>query len=356
MFVSWTKGGLGLDTIDRVLLNAVQTRFPVEPRPYSALADLAGISENEAFARIQTFRRNGVIRRIGGVFNSHRLGYVSTLCAAKVPEDKVAVLTDLLATIHGVTHNYLRDHLYNMWFTLIVTSQPELEKILNSVRETSGVFEIYSLPAIRLFKIKVEFDLESISDSTDENELETTTQFEYNINPDFNLTQETQSYPLQEDDIALIRLLQGNLAESLTPYASLAESLNCTEDKVIFDTKRLINEKVIRRFGAVLRHQKAGFTANAMGVWEVPPEQVNQVGEKMALFREVSHCYQRPTLIDWPYNLFTMVHGRTHAECERVMESISQATGIVSYKMLFSVAELKKSSMQYFPEEEDSDL
>ncbi|HUS87761.1 MAG TPA: Lrp/AsnC family transcriptional regulator, partial [Desulfosporosinus sp.] len=155
-------------------------------------------------------------------------------------------------------------------------------------------------------------------------------------------------------DIALIRVLQGNLPDSITPYSVLAENLHWQVDDVIFIAIRLLEAEVVRRFGAVLRHQKAGFVANAMGVWQVDPEQAAEVGEIMARFKEVSHCYQRPTLPDWPYSLFTMIHGRTVEDCGDVMKRISRATGAKTYSMLFSTAELKKSSMQYFLEEESN--
>ena len=162
---------------------------------------------------------------------------------------------------------------------------------------------------------------------------------------------DSSPYELNKEDIALIRVLQGNLPDSITPYSVLAENLHCQVEDVISIAKRLLEAEVVRRFGAVLRHQKAGFVANAMGVWQVDPEQGAEVGEIMARFKEVSHCYQRPTLPDWPYSLFTMIHGRTAGDCGEVMKKISLATGVKTYSMLFSTVELKKSSMQYFLEE-----
>ena len=161
MSLPWAEGGngLALDAIDRALLNAVQTGFPVEAQPYQSLSDLVGITEKEALARIQDLRQEGIIRRLGGVFDSHRLGYYSTLCSAKVPQDKIPIMTEILAAIPGVTHNYLRDHAYNMWFTLIASSKEKVGELLQDLRQKSGVGEVYSLPALRLFKIKVDFDL-----------------------------------------------------------------------------------------------------------------------------------------------------------------------------------------------------
>lgn len=345
MRIPGPQGGINVDTIDRVLLNRVQTGFPVDANPYRTLGELANISEQEAYDHIQGLRRDGIIRRLGGVFDSQKLGYTSTLCAAKVPEEKIPVLTEYLAGLVGVTHNYLRNHEYNMWFTVIAPSGEELEQILERARELSGVRAIYSLPALRLFKIKVDFDMGS-GDKENENRSE-----EPAVKSDSSVPgQTTEPYNLTGEDIALVRALQGDLPASLTPFADLAEDVQLTEQEVLQRVNNLIQVGAMRRFGAVLRHQKAGFIANAMGVWRVPEDQVIEVGKVMASFKEVSHCYQRPTLPDWPYNLFTMVHGRSAEDCKNVIERIADATGIQEHGMLFSTKELKKTSMQYFME------
>ncbi|HVJ48121.1 Lrp/AsnC family transcriptional regulator [Desulfitobacterium sp.] len=351
-----------MDAVERILLNTVQTDFPVTSHPYQRLGVLAGVSEEEAWQRLSQLRHDGIIRRLGGVFDSHRLGYQSTLCAAKVPQEKISLVAEFLNGIPGVTHNYLREHQYNMWFTLIASTEAEVEKILNSVRHVLGSGEVYSLPAIRLFKISVDFDFSKTDSEKDSNlgDLEDL-DFEIDNAHDKNFSklpgawETSQPVPisLTYRDKALIRVLQGNLPNSLTPFAELAQTLQWTEKEVLEQTLSLLERNLIRRFGAVLRHQKVGFTANAMGVWPVPEDRAQEIGEKMATFREVSHCYQRPTLPDWPYTLFTMIHGRSAEDCQDVMERIAQATGVEGYRMLFSQAELKKSSMQYFTEEID---
>ncbi|MDR3585307.1 MAG: AsnC family transcriptional regulator [Desulfosporosinus sp.] len=338
-----------MDSTDRALLNAIQNHFPIALHPYQSLGEAVGTTEEDAYKRIQRLRQEGIIRRLGGVFDSRRLGYYSTLCTSKVSEEKIPVLAKLLEGIPGVTHNYIRNHEYNVWFTLIARSQVVAESILQNIREVSGVSEVFSLPATRLFKINVNFDFDlSDEDTSEEEGIDTFGDADLrgahkgNVSP----------YDLSNEDIALIQILQGNLPDSQTPFTVLAERLQWQVDVVISIASRLLEEKVIRRFGAVLRHQKAGFVANAMGVWQVDPERAAEVGETMARFKEVSHCYQRPTLPDWPYNLFTMVHGRTAEDCGDVMKKISLATGVKTYSMLFSTAELKKSSMQYFLEDE----
>ena len=335
-----------MDSTDRALLNVIQNHFPIAVHPYQILGLAVGTTEEDAFQRIQRLRQEGIIRRLGGVFDSRRLGYYSTLCTAKVPEEKISTLATLLEGIPGVTHNYIRNHEYNVWFTLIARSKAVAESTLQNIREVLGVSEIYSLPATRFFKINVNFDFDlSNKDTSKDEEIENNMQKPKDSSP----------YELNSEDIALIRVLQGNLPDSITPYSVLADDLHWQVENVISIALRLVEVEVARRFGAVLRHQKAGFVANAMGVWQVDPRQAAEVGKIMARFKEVSHCYQRDTLPDWPYSLFTMIHGRTVEGCEEVMKRISLATGVKTYSMLFSTAELKKSSMQYFLEEAGRD-
>lgn len=359
-----------MDKLDCSLLNIVQTNYPVAVRPYQTLAGLAGTTEKEAWQRIQSFRQEGIIRRLGGVFDSQRLGYKSILCAAKVPENKIRVLADLLLDSPGVTHNYLRNHEYNIWFTLIAPSQKEAEKTLTFIKkEVIGTEEVYALPALRLFKIRVDFDLnpkkktdgpsksgEGFAGDSSEGPIADSERSIADSEHSSLITPASQQlapYPVDEEDKRLIRELQGNIPESLTPFAEIAKKLAWDEQKVLLRTQSLVRERVIRRFGAVLRHQQAGFTANAMGVWQVPAEKAEETGKVMASFREVSHCYQRPAFAGWPYNLFTMIHARSEEECAAIMARISKATAINDYSMLFSIKELKKSSMQYYMEKDD---
>jgi DNA-binding Lrp family transcriptional regulator len=149
-------------------------------------------------------------------------------------------------------------------------------------------------------------------------------------------------------DKELMKILQGDIPLTLRPYRDISEQVGITEDEVVERINGYIEKKYIRRFGATLRHQKAGFSANGMAVWKIPEEDRQRVGEIMAGFREVSHCYERPTFPDWPYNIFTMLHGKTEDECRDTARRISEATGITDYHILFSVQEFKKTSMVYF--------
>lgn len=148
-----------LDSIDRRLLDIIQTDFPLAGRPYAVLGELAGITEDEAHARVTALRSNGIIRRLGANFQSSKLGFVSTLCAARVPREKMDDFIAKVNAVPGVTHNYERDHSYNIWFTLISPSSAEAAKTLAEISESTGI-AILDLPATRFFKIRVDFRME----------------------------------------------------------------------------------------------------------------------------------------------------------------------------------------------------
>jgi DNA-binding Lrp family transcriptional regulator len=154
-----TEAEVQLDELDRLILNEIQSHFPIESRPYLVLAQKLGSSEDEIMLRVQNLKDREVIRRIGANFNSRKLGYTSTLCAARVKPEQVERFVDVVNGYSGVTHNYRRDHTYNVWFTLIAPSEEEIERILQEISEESGVGGTISLPAERMFKIQVDFEL-----------------------------------------------------------------------------------------------------------------------------------------------------------------------------------------------------
>ena len=151
----------------------------------------------------------------------------------------------------------------------------------------------------------------------------------------------------------IIHLLQQDLAVVEQPFAVVAERLGISESEVIEKVRDLVADGTIRRFGATLRHQRSGFEANAMVVWKVELERLEEVGRVFASFREVSHCYQRPALSDWPYRLFTMIHSTSEGECRQIAKRMAEAAGVGSYDLLFTVEELKKTTMEYFAESKD---
>ncbi len=331
-----------LTELDRRVISTIQAAFPIKARPYAVLAEDLGSTESDVLVSVKHMKAEGVIRRIGAIFDSHRLGYRSTLCAIAVPEERVDDVAALIGEYHNVTHNYEREDRYNVWFTLIAPSQARIDAILDEIAEKTGIDDILNLPAIRLFKIKVDFDL--------------TGEREQRIEaPPIVKPAEIEPVHFNREEKALARLLQADLPLVEHPFAAIARILlecgyDVDESWVLERTAAWVDSKVVRRFGAAIKHHKTGFSANAMGVWSCGEERVEEVGRIMASFKEVSHCYQRPTTPTWPANLYTMIHGRTRAEVESVAARIHEATGLETPRLLYSVREFKKASMKYFAE------
>jgi len=331
-----------LTELDKRVLTEIQANLPVAPAPYAVLAERVDSTEAEVLASVLGMKRDAVIRRIGAIFDSHRLGYRSTLCAIAAPPERVEEVAALIGCYPNVTHNYLREDRYNIWFTLIAESRQRIEQILIEIAATTRIEDILDLPAIRLFKIRVDFDLTGSREGRGEA-------------PPIVKPAETEAATLTDDEKALARLLQDDLPETLTPFADLAARLrdrdvDVTEEWVIERTAAWRDSGVIRRFGAAIKHHKTGFAANAMGVWTSPEDGIEEIGAIMASFKEVSHCYQRPSTPTWPANLYTMIHGRSREECEDVAHRIQGATGLPEPRLLYSVKEFKKTSMKYFAE------
>ena len=148
-----------MDAIDRKIINAIQSDFPISPQPYLELGKRLHLSEDEILERVKALKAAGIIRRIGGNFHSQRLNHTSTLCAARVPEEKIEAFVEVVNRYPGVTHNYLRKHDYNVWFTFIAPSMSFIQEALREISERTGVQEIFSLPAVRMFKIRVDFEV-----------------------------------------------------------------------------------------------------------------------------------------------------------------------------------------------------
>ncbi|MDP2681885.1 MAG: AsnC family transcriptional regulator [Deltaproteobacteria bacterium] len=149
-----------MDAVDKKMLNIIQTKFPIVQRPYEAIGKEVGASETDVILRIGNLKKEGIIRRIGATFDPRKLGFVSSLCAAKVPSDKIKKFVEVVNSYSGVTHNYERDNEYNIWFTFIDESMEEIENKLKEISKKTGIKDVRNLPTVRFFKIRVDFDME----------------------------------------------------------------------------------------------------------------------------------------------------------------------------------------------------
>jgi siroheme decarboxylase len=326
-----------LDDTDKQLLNLMQGSFPLDPRPYARVADAAGLPEGEVLERVQHLLDKRIIREITPIFDTRAFGYASMLVAAKVDPQNPHRAARFINTHPGVTHNYLRDHDFNLWFTIAVEpdSKLGLDGTLDVIAERTGAESIRQLPTLRLFKIRMDLEMEGGTDAL--------SSAGEAVEP-----MELEPIALSDDDIATVRATQGPMPVISEPYAPAAERLGVPVGTVLDRLGSLRERGGLRRVAAILYHRRAGFSANGMGVWAVPEAEILETGKRMAAFRGISHCYQRPTYPDWPYSVFTMAHGRSKEECDAILDMIAETTGINDRATLYSSTEFKKVRMLYF--------
>ena len=329
-----------LDELDKRLLNLLQGSFPIAERPYEHVAGLAGVPEDEVLTRTKRLVDERIIREITPIFDTRVLGYSSMLVAAKVDAENPWRAAKIINSHPGVSHNYLRDHDFNIWFT--IATEPDsalgLEGTLEVLQRLTGAESVRQLPTLRLFKIRMDLEMEkgtdalaAVAEAVDH--------------------REPEAIELSDLDLAVIRATQGPMDVVSEPFASPAAELGVSQGELFDHLESMRERRALRRVAAILFHRRAGFSANGMGVWRVPEERILELGPRMASFRGISHCYQRPTYADWPYSVFTMAHGRSKEECDAILDSIAEDTGIEDRRTLYSSTEFKKVRLRYFTDE-----
>jgi siroheme decarboxylase len=338
------KGGsaIPLDETDRRLMNLLQSSFPLDPEPFALLASEAELELDDALARTRRLLEGRIIREITPIFDTRALGYESMLVAAKVDAEHPQRAAQIVNAHPGVSHNYLRTHEFNLWFTIATPpdSALGLKGTLEALMEETGAESMRELPTLTLFKINMNLEMEKGTEA-----LATAVE----AAP----PRELEAQPYDERDVALIRALQGPMAAVERPYDEAAARLGISTEELLERLRGMVDRRLLRRVAAILYHRRAGFSANGMGVWKVPEEQILEVGAKMASFRGISHCYQRPTYEDWPYSVFTMAHGRSKEECDAILDSIAAECGMgpEDRATLYSSTEYKKIRLHYFTED-----
>jgi DNA-binding Lrp family transcriptional regulator len=326
-----------LDELDKSLLTEAQKSFPIDHRPFEVLAERLGITEQRCLERIERLKAAGIIRQISAIFDPRALGYQSLVAAMRVPPASVDAAAQRLNQHPGVSHNYQRNDLFNLWFTIALPPSDSLEQVIGILHAQAGAEETIILPILKLYKVGMKLDLtgqepplESQDEIYDERRRIATRP------------------PLNEQDLRGIRVLQEDLPLIELPFAVLAEQAETTEADLFAWMRRMEHFGYMRRFAAILHQHQAGFLANALVVWQPPMAQVDTVGEQIALFRAVSHAYRCPTYPNWPYPLFTMLHGQSQAACMDLVAQIEERVGAYPHKSLLSVKEYKKERVKYF--------
>ena len=329
-----------LDELDRRLLNLLQGSFPIAVRPYARVAELGGLPEEEVLGRTKRLLDERIIREITPIFDTRVLGYSSMLVAARVDPENPWRAAKIINSHPGVSHNYLRDHDFNLWFTIATEpgSSLGLEGTLEVLERLTGAESIRQLPTLRLFKIRMDLEMEKGTEAL----AAVAEAVDY---------REPEAIPLSELDYAVIRATQGPMEVTPEPFAAAAGELGLSQEQLFEHLESMRERRALRRVAAILFHRRAGFSANGMGVWKVPEERIVELGPRMASFRGISHCYQRPTYADWPYSVFTMAHGRSKEECDAILDTIAEDTGIEERRTLYSSTEFKKVRLRYFTDE-----
>ena len=264
------------------------------------------------------------------------------LVAAKVDPENPHRPAGIINSHPGVSHNYLRTHEFNLWFTIATPPDSELglEGTLRLLQELTGAESIRQLPTLTLFKINMNLEMEGGTE-------------ELAAPVEAAPPRELERQPYDETDIAVIRALQGPMEVNDRPYDAAAAEAGMSTDDLLGHLAGMVDRKLLRRVAAILFHRRAGFSANGMGVWRVPEERILEVGGQMAAVRGVSHCYQRPTYEDWPYSVFTMAHGRSKEECDAILDGIAETHALHGddRAILYSSTEFKKIRLHYFTDD-----
>src|SRR5574341_1023549 len=292
-----------LDSKDKEILNLIQWDFPLVERPFAEIGKRLNISEDEALTRIKAIKDTGIVRQINAIFDTRRLNYKSALVAMSIKPENLEDVANEVNKHPGVSHNYERNHEYNLWFTIAVPPDGAIQHDPDNPEPTDKPKNVDKIP-----------------------------------------------FSASERDKDFIRELQKDVEIVTEPFAEPARRLGISVEELFVQAKEYERIGVMRRFAAILRHRDAGFLANGMIVWKVPEEKIDETGAKLAEFPQVSHCYRRPIYPDWPYNLFSMVHARSEEAAKKMGVEMSKIIGITDYRILFSSREFKKDRVKYFEE------
>jgi AdoMet-dependent heme synthase len=318
-----------LTDLQKRLVSRLQDGLPFCSQPFAEIARLLGGTETQVLEQTRTLKESGVIRRLSAVINPRALGMASTLVTAHVPTDRIDAVAVAVNALTGVSHNYLREHHYNLWFTLQEPSADRIAKTLLGLHRQFGI-EFHSLLVTQVFKLDVRFD----------------------PGDDDAITQDVVDVPVAEpaslrpEHKRLLESLQQGIEVTSRPFDALLLDGQATEDVL-----RLLVELnalgVLRRVAAVMDHRRLGYAINILFAAEVPAGSIVEAGRSLARFRAVSHCYARETFEGWPYNLFAMLHARSETAVTRTIHEFTTAASVHSYRLLPTVAELKKQPVRH---------
>jgi DNA-binding Lrp family transcriptional regulator len=315
-----------LSAFDKRLCNELQTGLPIDERPFAIIARILKSNEAKVLKCTRLLVKLGVIRRLGVSINWRAIGKASTLVAAHIEQEDLKKVSSAVNKLKGVSHNYLREHHYNLWFTLRANSQKDIKTILKKLSKRFGI-TFNSLPVERIFKLDARFDAAS-----DGKRL---------LSARYRCPLNAERCPLSVIDKGILAGLQRGLKVVKRPFNFLGKDAFENYDSLLHITE-MIDEGVINRLGAMVNHNKLGFTANAMFACEAKKMRAIEIGEKLAALGIVSHCYERKKFKSWPYNIFAMMHGSNMRDIRKAIDRFVKKEGIGSFAVLPTAEKLKK--------------
>ncbi len=318
------------------VLLRIQKNFPLVAKPFDAIAKELNTTQEEIIKILQEQKEQKIIRQISAIFDTKSLGYKSSLVAFEIDEDKIDDAVKIINAHPGVSHNYERNHKFNIWFTMAVSPDSilGLDKTIEILAKLTKANDYIMLPTLKLFKISVKLDT-----TGKENKKEKV------------VKKEKIKIDLTPLHMEVIKLIQYDIDICEEPFKNIIEKLDITYDKLFEILDELQKSGMMRRFAGILNHRRAGFNANAMVVWDVDEQNGEKIGASAAEFSAVSHCYLRPKYPNWPYNLFTMIHGKTKEDTNAVIDEIANTIESKSHMPLYSSREFKKVRIEYFTPE-----
>ena len=322
---------------DRVLYE-IQKNFPLTKHPYKEIAKRLGTNEDSIINIVKDEKDRGIIRQISAIFDTKKLGYDSSLVALKVDDDAIESAVKIINSHPGVSHNYERDHEFNIWFTIAIppSSKLGLENSVKLISKLANAKEYIILPTLKLFKIAVKLDTTGVASKK-----ESVKKRDY------------KDIKLQQIHKDIIKYTQEDSSVVSEPFKEIIEKLGITYETFFEKLNELKDAGMMRRYAAILNHRKAGFNANAMVVWDIDEDKAVEAGEKLASFRAVSHCYLRPKYPNWNYNIFTMVHGKTKDQTNSIVKEMEKEVQFNSNRYLYSSREFKKVRVKYYTNDID---
>ena len=316
------------------ILNHIQTEFPLVERPFQHLAELFKVSEIEVINTIKSLKDElCLIRTISAIFDAKKLGYNSVLVAFEVFVTDFDRLIERLNLHPGVSHNYSRKHAFNLWFTLALSDNRDIDAEIDRLAKQFKVSNYLILPSIKTYKLNVNFKVGHKNNSHISNSFKTTN---------------TENIISDDLDKLIIKQLQEELPLIVKPFDQLAKAIDISGNEFLKKASLYKASNIMRRYCATLRHIKAGYVCNAMVVWKVDKTLIDDIGLVVSEKSYVSHCYQRKEFDNWPYNFYTMVHATSENNLNDYLEELKQTINPSAYEVLETIKEHKKTRVKYF--------